>query len=66
MIGFGRFDKEQFRRKLMEYSDVELIKLGKATSPTASRWADPMTGTEKALKYELCKHEWRRRHRTPV
>jgi hypothetical protein len=43
MIGFGRFDKKQFRRRLMKYSDLELVKLGKDASPAASRWADRMT-----------------------
>jgi hypothetical protein len=66
MIGFGRFDKEQFLRSLTEYSDLELIKLGRAVSPAGSRWADPMTLEQNAAKYELkyesCKKEWRRRH----
>jgi hypothetical protein len=46
----------------MEYNDVELTKLGKAMSPTGSRWKDPATQNVNAAKYELCKAEWKRRH----
>jgi hypothetical protein len=61
MMGFQRFDPEQFRRKLMEYSDVELTKMGKAVSPAARRWKDPATIQDMEAKYEICKEEWRRR-----
>jgi hypothetical protein len=62
MIGFQRFDAEEFQRKLMEYGDIELIKMGKAMSPAGSRWKDPATQSANAAKYELCKAEWKRRH----
>ncbi|MFZ3332757.1 MAG: hypothetical protein WA197_19135 [Candidatus Acidiferrales bacterium] len=62
MIGFARFDLELFRRQLMHYSDLELIKMGKACPPAEQRIADPTTKEECAKKYELCKQEWRRRH----
>jgi hypothetical protein len=39
-----------------------LNRLGKAVSPAGSRWADPMTVEQNAVKYELCKKEWKRRH----
>jgi hypothetical protein len=61
VIGFLKFDSEAFRRRLTAYSDVELIKLGKACAPGASPASDPLTRTENAKKYELCKEEWRRR-----
>ena len=62
MIGFQRFDPGQFRRRLMEYSDAELTKMGKAMSPAAQRWKDPATIDDMAAKYKLCKEEWCRRH----
>ncbi len=48
---------EEFRRRLMGYSEAELIKLGRSCSS-----ADPMTKSENAEKYKLCRDEWRRRH----
>ena len=60
--GFGRFDAEAFRRRLMRYSDVDLIKMGKACAPAEWLIADPLTKAENANKYELCRAEWRRRH----
>jgi hypothetical protein len=63
MIGFARFDPEAFRRRLMEYSDKELIKMGKECAPGNWMIADPMTKSENATKYELCRQEWKRRHR---
>jgi hypothetical protein len=62
MIGFARFDPEAFRRPLMEYSDRELIKMGKECAPAEWLIADPMTKAECAEKYKLCRAEWRRRH----
>ncbi|MFZ1975597.1 MAG: hypothetical protein WAU89_22320 [Candidatus Acidiferrales bacterium] len=62
MIGFARFDPELFRRQLMKYSDLEVIKMGKACAAANWRIADPMTKSEQAQKYELCRQEWRRRH----
>lgn len=62
MIGFARFDPELFRRQLMKYSDLELIKMGRACAPAEWLIADPLTKSEQAHKYELCKQEWRRRH----
>jgi hypothetical protein len=46
----------------MEYSDRELIKLGKECAPGNWLIADPMTELENATEYELCRQEWRRRH----
>jgi hypothetical protein len=57
-----RFNADQFRRQLMNYTDAELIKLGRSCSSAASRWLDPMTQQLEASKYELCRQEWRRRH----
>ncbi len=62
MIGFARFDPELFRRQLMKYSDLELIKMGRACAPANWLIADPLTKSEQAQKYELCRQEWRRRH----
>ena len=62
MVGFARFDPELFRRQLMHYTDLELIKMGRACAPANWRIADPMTKSEQAQKYELCRQEWRRRH----
>ncbi len=62
MIGFQRFDPELFRRQLMKYSDLELIEMGKACRPAEWLIADPMTKSEQAQKYELCRREWMRRH----
>jgi len=58
---FGSFDAELFRRGLMNYTEWELIKLGRSVSSAASRWLDPMTQQMNASKYELCRQEWRRR-----
>jgi hypothetical protein len=44
----------------MDYSDRELIKMGKACAPSQWLIADPMTKSENATKYELCRQEWRR------
>ena len=52
MIGFGRFDAEAFRRRLMGYGDVDLIKMGKACVPSEWLIADPMTKLENAAKYD--------------
>jgi hypothetical protein len=46
----------------MQYSDVELTKMGKAMSPAAQRWKDPASIADMAAKYKLCKEEWLRRH----
>jgi hypothetical protein len=62
VIGFLKFDAEAFGRRLVEYSDLELIKLGRACAPGASPASDPLTRTQNATKYELCRQEWRRRH----
>jgi hypothetical protein len=62
MIGFTRFDPEAFRRQLMKYSDLELIKMGRSCAPAEWLIADPMTKAEYAEKYKLCRAEWRRRH----
>ena len=62
MIGFARFDQKLFQRQLMKYSDLELIKMGRACAPAEQRIADPMTKSEQEKKYELCREEWRRRH----
>jgi hypothetical protein len=62
MVGFAKFDPEAFRRRLTEYSDRELIKLGKECAPSNWLIADRMTESENAQKYELCRQEWRRRH----
>ena len=62
MIGFARFDPELFRRQLMKYSDLELIKMGRACAPANWLIADPLTKSEQEKKYELCRAEWRRRH----
>jgi hypothetical protein len=62
MIGFARFDPEAFRRQLTKYSDLELIKMGRACQPAEWLIADPMTKAENAKKYALCRQEWRRWH----
>jgi hypothetical protein len=59
---FVAFDAEQFRRQLANHTEAELIKVGRSVSSAASRWLDPMTQQLNASKYELCRHEWRRRH----
>lgn len=51
-----------FRRQLANYTEAELIKLGRSCSSAASRWLDPMTQQLNASKYELCRQEWSRRH----
>jgi hypothetical protein len=58
----GPFDAEQFRSKLMEYSDAELRKLGTSVSPAASRSLDAIMKQINSSKYALCRQEWRRRH----
>lgn len=50
MIGFQRFDPELFRRQLMNYSDLELIKMGRACAPAEWLIADPMPKSEQAQK----------------
>jgi len=37
---FGSFDAEQFRRQLTNYTEAELIKLGRSCSSAASRWLE--------------------------
>jgi hypothetical protein len=59
---FGGFSADEFRRQLTNYTEAELIKLGRSVSSAASRWLDPMTQQLNASKYELCRQEWRRRH----
>ncbi len=61
-MDFGRFNADQFRHQLMNYTEAELIKLGRSVSSAASRCLDPMTQQLNASKYELCRQEWRRRH----
>ena len=41
----------------MKYSDLELIKMGKACAPAEWLIADSMTKEEYAKKYELCRAE---------
>lgn len=60
MIGFARFDPELFRRQLMKYTDLGLIKMGRACATAEWLIADPVTKSEQAKKYELCREEWRR------
>ena len=62
-MGFAKFDTGEYTLRIMLYSDEELIKAGKNCSPDASRGCDPMTKQHNAIKYELCKKEWRRRKR---
>jgi hypothetical protein len=59
---FETFNADQFKRQLMNYTEAELIKLGRSCASAASRWLDPMTQHLNASKYELCKQESRRRH----
>ncbi|MGA8675052.1 MAG: hypothetical protein WB621_07560 [Candidatus Acidiferrales bacterium] len=49
----------------MKYTDLELIKMGRACAPREWLIADPATKSEQARKYELCRQEWRRRHPKP-
>ena len=42
---FGTFNADQFRQQLMNYTEAELIKLGRSCSSAASRWLDPMTNS---------------------
>jgi hypothetical protein len=63
---YGPFDADQFRRPLMNYTEAELIKLGRSCSSAASRWLDPMTQQLNASKYDLCRQEFRRRHPKPL
>jgi hypothetical protein len=58
---FGTFDADQFRRQLANYTEAELIKLGRSCSSAASKWLDPMTKQLNASKYELCRQEYRKR-----
>jgi hypothetical protein len=58
MIGFAGFDPELFGRQLMKYSDLELIKMGRACAPAEWLIADPMTKAEYAKRYELCQLKW--------
>lgn len=62
MIGMVKFDAEAFQRRLTEYTDSELVKFGRSCAPGASPASDPLTRTENATKYELCRQEWLRRH----
>jgi hypothetical protein len=59
---FARFDPELFRRQLMKYTDLELIKMGRECGPSEWLIADRMNKSPNAEKYELCRAEWRRRH----
>jgi hypothetical protein len=61
-MGYGRFDADEYRLRIMLYSDAELIEAGKSASPGANKWVDPVTKMHSESKYELCKQEWRRRH----
>jgi hypothetical protein len=63
-MGYGSFNADQFRHQLMNYTEEELIELGKSVSSAASRRLDPTTQQLNASKYELCRQEWRRRHPT--
>jgi len=40
---YGPFNADQFKRQLMNYTEAELIKLGRSCSSAESRWLDPMT-----------------------
>ncbi len=40
-MDFGRFNADQFRHQLMNYTEAELIKLGRSVSSAASRCLDP-------------------------
>jgi len=62
-MGCGRFDADEYRARIMKYSDEELIQAGKNCSPASNRWADPMTKMHNEAKYNLCQEEWLRRHR---
>ena len=55
---FGTFNADQFKRQLMNYTEAELIKLGRSCSSAASRWLDPMTQQLNASKYELRRKGW--------
>jgi hypothetical protein len=61
-MAYGSFDAELFRRGLQNYTETELMKLGRSVSPAASRGLEPVTRQMNAAKYELCRQEWRRRH----
>jgi hypothetical protein len=50
---FGTFSADEFRRQLMNYTEAELIKLGRSCSSAASRWLNPVTQQLNASKYEL-------------
>jgi hypothetical protein len=56
-MAYGSFDAELFRRGLMNYTEAELIKLGRSVSSAASRWLDPVAQQMNASKYELCWQE---------
>jgi hypothetical protein len=60
MIGFSKFNAEAFRKKIMEYTDPELRKMGRSCEPAVRN--DPQTELVNAKKYQLCREEWRRRH----
>jgi hypothetical protein len=52
----------RYLRRLLQFTDAELIKAGKACSPAASRNANAIVQEQNALKYVALKQEWRRRH----
>jgi hypothetical protein len=56
---YGSFNADQFRHQLMNYTEGELMKLGKSVFAAASRWLDPMPQQLNASKHELCRREWR-------
>jgi hypothetical protein len=57
-----RFKIMHYRLSILRYSDAEIIRAGKATSPTASLFLDQAAQDENALKYDALQQEWRRRH----
>jgi hypothetical protein len=57
-----RFDADEFRRRIVELSDADLVGIGRAVCSAASRWSDPLTRENNKVKYRLCKKEWARRH----
>jgi hypothetical protein len=61
MVGW-RFNEAQFRSDILKYTDEEIVRLGKASSPAAQRWADPLTIEENEIKYRILRAEWLRRH----
>jgi hypothetical protein len=60
-----RFNAARYLRHLLQFTDAELIKAGKACSRAASRNANAIVQERNALKYVALKQEWRRRHPKP-